>query len=274
MAQAATQRQALGGFIRIVDGAPAGTLFTTVTVQQQPQFGGAWSCTLVGGGTSIRCSVGDDTGAGVDTFTNLEFVKIRAEATVGAATAIGTVLTNTAAYQFEVGNGGGLEGTTTSNAVSHVVGLAADLGIAKSAMPVIDADGAGPLAPIALPAAPAGSVAAGGYIRYDIPFGNSGPSDAVNAIITDQIPGNTAFVGALATGGVFVPATQPPAVPFTYTIQAVDTVAPLGPNVNLTCTVIGAAGSQSIYCRPQGNTVCLRLGRMLTAFCRRVTTAR
>ena len=246
-----------GGFIQIVDTAPAGTLFTNATIQQQPQFGSAWSCTILGSGTSIRCVAGDGAGAGVDTFTTQEFVKIRAEVTVQPATPIGTVLTNTATYQFD-NDGGGLEGTSTSNAVSHVVGLAADLGIAKSATPVVDPDGAGPLSPVALPIVgpnvPPGSVNAGGYIRYDVPFGNAGPADAVNAIITDQIPGNTAFVGAIATGGVFVPATQPPAVPFTYTVQAVDTVAPLGPNVNLTCTVIGAAGSQTIYCRPQGNT--------------------
>ncbi|MEK7832119.1 MAG: hypothetical protein AAB401_13585, partial [Acidobacteriota bacterium] len=112
----------------------------------------------------------------------------------------------------------------------------------------------GPLAPVALPIVgpnvPPGSVNAGGYIRYDLPFTNGGPSDAINVMITDQIAGNTAFVGALATGGVFVPAAQPPAVPFTFTIQAVDTVAPLGPNVSMTCTVNGAAGTQAIYCRP------------------------
>ncbi len=130
-----------------------------------------------------------------------------------------------------------------------------DLGVTKSAVPVVDPDGAGPLSPVALPGAgsPAGSVVAGGYIRYDAPFGNSGLQNAVNVMLTDQIPGEAAFVGAIATGGVFVPATQPPAVPFTFTIPAVDTVAPIGPNINVTCTVSGAVGSQLIYCRPQGN---------------------
>ncbi len=140
---------------------------------------------------------------------------------------------------------------------STVVRTLADLAIAKSALPVVDPDGAGPLAPVALPIVgpnvPPGSVNAGGYIRYDIPFGNNGPSDAINTIITDQIAGNTAFVGALATGGVFVPAAQPPVLPFVFTIQAVDTVAPLGGPINLTCTVFQNPGSQSIYCRPQGN---------------------
>ncbi len=148
--------------------------------------------------------------------------------------------------------------SNNSATVNTPVTCSADLGVAKTGTPVVDPDGAGPLAPVALPVVgpnvPPGSVNAGGYIRYDVPFGNAGPSDAVNVILTDVVPGNTAFVGALATGGVFVPAAQPPAVPFTFTIQAADTVAPIGPNVNLTCTVSGAAGSQQITCKPLGNT--------------------
>ncbi|HKO99492.1 MAG TPA: choice-of-anchor Q domain-containing protein [Pyrinomonadaceae bacterium] len=130
----------------------------------------------------------------------------------------------------------------------------ADLALAKSAVSVVDPDGAGPLAPVALPivgpGVPPGSVNAGGYIRFDLPFGNAGTGDAGNVMITDPIPGNTAFVGALATGAVFVPAAQPPAVPFTFTIQATRAASPA---INLTCTVAQAPGSQTIYCRPQGN---------------------
>ncbi|MDQ3012735.1 MAG: DUF11 domain-containing protein, partial [Acidobacteriota bacterium] len=141
---------------------------------------------------------------------------------------------------------------------STVVRTLADLAVSKTAVPVEDPDGAGPLAPVALPIVgpnvPPGSVNAGGYLRYDVPFGNNGPSDAINVLLNDVVPGNTAFVGALATGGVFVPAAQPPIFPFTFTIVAIDTVAPLGPNVSLTCTVINPAGGQQIFCRPQGNT--------------------
>ncbi len=140
---------------------------------------------------------------------------------------------------------------------STVVHTLADLGVAKSATAVVDPDGAGPLPPVALPVVgpnvPPGAVNAGGYIRFDVPFGNAGPSDAVNVRLTDVVPGNTAFVGALATGGVFVPAAQPPANPFTFTIQAVDTIAPNGPNINLECVVSGLAGSQQILCTPKGN---------------------
>jgi uncharacterized repeat protein (TIGR01451 family) len=144
-----------------------------------------------------------------------------------------------------------------SSTACVVVTTSSDLTASKTSAPVVDPDGAGPLVPVPLPPAgpnvPAGAVSAGGYLRYDVPFGNNGPSDAINVLLSNVVPGNTAFVGALATGGVFVPAAQPPAVPFTFTIQAVDTVAPLGPNHSITCTVTGAAGTQQIFCRPSGN---------------------
>lgn len=144
-----------------------------------------------------------------------------------------------------------------SSVVSEILTVA-DLGVSKSATAVVDPDGAGPLVPVPLPVVgpnvPPGSVNAGGYIRYELQFGNAGPADAVNVRLTDVVPASTAFVGALATGGVFVPSVQPPAVPFIFTILATDTVAPLGPNISLTCTVSGAAGSQQIQCTPQGNT--------------------
>lgn len=130
-----------------------------------------------------------------------------------------------------------------------IVRTGADLALSKSAVAVVDPDGLTfPLPPVPLPSppAPAGSVNAGGYIRYDVPFGNSGPSDAINVLLTDNIPGNTAFVGAVGTTGF---ATGP-----TFTIGATDAVPPAGPAIALTCTVQGAAGSQQIFCRPQGNT--------------------
>ncbi|MFN0112304.1 MAG: hypothetical protein ACKVZH_25870 [Blastocatellia bacterium] len=171
----------------------------------------------------------------------------------------GGCVTNTATVSI-VGGSNAVDSNSSndSSTICTPVVFSSDLAIAKSALPVVDPDGAGPLVPVPLPVVgpnvPPGSVNAGGYIRYDLPFSNGGPSDAINVMTSDQIAGNTAFVGALATGGVFVPASQPPALPFTFTIQAIDTVAPLGPNVNMTCTVNGAAGTQAIYCRPQGNT--------------------
>lgn len=171
----------------------------------------------------------------------------------------GGCVSNTASVAIAGGvNAVDSNSSNNSSTICTPVVFSADLLVGKSAVPIVDPDGAGPLAPVALPVVgpnvPPGSVNAGGYIRYDLPFSNSGPSDAINVLLNDQVPGNTAFVGALATGGVFVPASQPPANPFTFTIQAVDTVAPLGPNVNVSCTVNGAPGSQAIYCRPQGNT--------------------
>ncbi|MBS1790824.1 MAG: DUF11 domain-containing protein [Acidobacteria bacterium] len=207
------------------------------------------------GGTTFPCTATATLSAGA-TATIKFTVTVNSNFNNGQP---GGCVSNTASVAIV--NGANAVDSNTSNNTSTIctpVVFSSDLGLAKSALPVVDPDGAGPLAPVPLPVVgpnvPPGSVNAGGYIRYDLPFSNSGPSDAINVMITDQIPGNTAFVGALATGGVFVPATQPPAVPFTFTIQAVDTIAPLGPNVSLTCTVNGAAGSQAIYCRPQGNT--------------------
>ncbi len=193
-----------GGFVRIVDTAPAGTLFTNATVQQQPQFGSAWSCTILGGGTSIQCSAGDGAGAGVDTFTTQEFVKIRAEATVQPATAIGTVLTNTATYQFD-NDGSGLEGTATSNAVSHVVNPSADLSVTKEALTV-----AGGVFGAAVTAG--GNVTAGfgvgnvglGEIEYTLTYRNNGLADATNVHIRDVIPAGTLLDPTFLPIGVVV----------------------------------------------------------------------
>ncbi len=254
------------GVITIMDTLPAQVL-TLISARAGTGEAGGFTCTPAGpltpaGGVKITCvnaaGAAGDFPAGAMTTIVLKVV-------IGSNAAPGTNIENCAMISAPsagpITNPGGQFDLNTSNntsCASSVVTSSADLATSKSALPVVDPDGAGPLPPVALPVVgpnvPPGSVNAGGYIRYDLPFGNNGPSDAVNVMLSDQIPGNTAFVGALATGGVFVPAAQPPAVPFTFTIQAADTLAPLGPNVSLTCTVNGAPGSQAIYCRPQGNT--------------------
>jgi uncharacterized repeat protein (TIGR01451 family) len=112
----------------------------------------------------------------------------------------------------------------------------ADLGVAKTATAVADAPGQ-PTVPLPTPGpnVPPGSVSAGGYIRYDVPFGNAGPSDAVNVRLTDVVPGNTALVS---------PSTNP------FSITATKAASP---NINLDCSVGGQAGSQQITCVPMGN---------------------
>jgi uncharacterized repeat protein (TIGR01451 family) len=162
-----------GGFVRIVDTAPSGTLFTNATIEQQPQFGSAWSCAILFGGTSIECHAGDGTGAGVDTFTTQEFVKIRAEVTVQASTVNGTILTNTATYEFD-NNGGGVDGTATSNSVFHVVNPTADLGITKvTSNPTPTAGGAA--------------------FSYTVTVTNNGPNAARDVIVTDPLPAGIIF---------------------------------------------------------------------------------
>ena len=241
--------------IRVRDSIPTNTMYEpgTLTILEQPGNGStAFTCSFDGGNNRIECLNGP--GGDLREFAVLKFeFKVR----VNINAPYGAIVSNTAHFLNEQQSGPGVI-TNSSNTTNHPITAPADLAISKASLPVVDPDGAGPLSPVALPIVgpnvPPGSVNSGGYLRYDLPFGNNGPSDSINVMITDQIPGNTAFVGALATGGVFVPATQPPAVPFTFTIQAADTIAPLGPNVNLTCTVTGAAGNQAIYCRPQGNT--------------------
>lgn len=125
-------------------------------------------------------------------------------------------------------------GNNTDTACIAVT-TSADLGLQKTATPVADADNGGPLPTVPLPLDPPGAVAAGGYIRYDVPFFNTGPSNAVNVVLTDAVPANTALV---------VPDTNP------FTITATN-----GSDViNLTCNVIGLTGSQQIRCTPADNT--------------------
>lgn len=238
--------------LRVRDSIPANTTYEpgSLTILQQPGGGSAqFTCSYDGGNNRIECLNG--VGGDLREFAVLKFeFKVRVNTNVP----YGTIISNRSDFLNEQQSGQG-NVTNSSNMTNHPVTAPADLTASKLSTPVVDPDGAGPLVsvplPVVAPNVPPGSVNSGGYLRYDIPFGNSGPANADNTIITDQIPGNTAFVGALATGGVFVPGAQPPSVPFTFTIQATKAASP---NVNLTCTVVGAAGSQAIYCRPQGNT--------------------
>ncbi len=250
------------GVITIMDTLPvAAIVFVSATAG--PGEGGAFTCTFDSNTRKVTCvnAAGVPGNFPVGAMTTI-VIKVK----INPSALPGTNIENCGMISLPTPNTVPQIDTNTYNntsCASSVVGevaTVADLGVSKTATSVVDPDGAGPLAPVALPIVgpnvPPGSVNAGGYIRYDLPFGNAGPADAVNVRLTDVVPGNTAFVGALATGGVFVPAAQPPAVPFSFTIQAVDTVPVplLGPNINLTCTVSGSAGNQQIQCTPTGNT--------------------
>ncbi|MBS1790820.1 MAG: DUF11 domain-containing protein [Acidobacteria bacterium] len=241
--------------LRVRDSIPANTTYAAnapnpLTILEQPGGGSdPWTCSYDAGNNRIECL----TPVGGDLRATATF-KFEFKVMVNTNVPYGTIISNRADFYNEQQSGPQTI-TNSSNTTNHPVTAPADLTASKLSAPVVDPDGAGPLAPVALPVVgpnvPPGSVNSGGYLRYDLPFGNSGPANADNTIITDQIPGNTAFVGALATGGVFVPAAQPPSNPFTFTMQATKASSP---NLNLTCTVVGAPGSQAIYCRPQGNT--------------------
>ncbi|MBK7473606.1 MAG: IPTL-CTERM sorting domain-containing protein [Betaproteobacteria bacterium] len=73
--------------------------------------------------------------------------------------------------------------------------------------------------------------------------------------LTVQLPSQTLFVGALATGGVYVPAAQPPASPFTFTMAAGAT--------SLNCTV---TGNTLVTCIPTGGSLPGGVSGTLTVF--------
>ena len=225
-----------GGVIVISDTAPAGTLFTNVTVQQQPQFGSAWNCGIAGGGTSINCVAGDGGGPAVDTFTTQEFVKIRAEATVGAATPIGTVLTNTAVYAFGA-SAPPVAATATSNATVHEVRPTADLSIAKFSNAGSGGGSnviaGGTSAAFASPgiASPGPGT---GNIDYQLLIGNGGPGNGSSVIIQDAFPSNTVLVSG--------PALDPGSIAINGTPQ---------PTFVISCNVFSG---NFIECRPGSNT--------------------
>ena len=75
--------------------------------------------------------------------------------------------------------------------------------------------------------------------------------------LTVQLPSQTLFVGALATGGVYVPAAQPPASPFTFTMAAGAT--------SLNCTASLAARPRRG--RLRGAPLKLRLDNINAARC-------
>jgi uncharacterized repeat protein (TIGR01451 family)/fimbrial isopeptide formation D2 family protein len=131
---------------------------------------------------------------------------------------------------------------------STVVRTSADLGIAKTSAPVTTPPGSGlPVVALPPPNSPTGSVAAGGYITYTVPFGNAGPSSALNVRITDHVPGNTAYVGAVNAAGAFTAGT-------TFQIAANTTPAVPANQILLDCTVTGNPGSATITCVPAANT--------------------
>ena len=263
------------GSIMIMDTLPQGTSLANIPNNPfvSPGGPGGFTCTYDAGTRKVTClnaagAAGDfPVGANIEIIIKVDLDSNLAEGSNLVNCAQVTVR-NTGATPENDPIGGGHHNDANVVTVpasgnnescdATIVRTLADLGVAKTATAVIDPDGAGPLAPVPLPVpgpnVPVGAVNAGGYIRFDVPFGNAGPSDAVNVRLTDVVPGNTAFVGALATGGVFVPAAQPPALPFTFTIQATDTIAPNGPNISLECVVSGAPGSAQIQCTPKGNT--------------------
>lgn len=249
------------GSIMVRDVLPAGTTLSNVANNPfiAPGGPGGFTCTYNAGTNTVVCLNAAGAAGNFFAGANLEII-IKVD--VASNLANGSNINNCATVTLRDTAGGSNPATpeidplgggqhNDANVITlaasgnneacdaTVVQTSADLGIAKTAAPVVDPDGAGPLPAVALPPAnsPTGSVAAGGYITYTVPFGNAGPSDAVNVRITDNVPGNTALV---------LPTTNP------FTITA-NTVPPTTA-INLTCTVTGNPGTAQITCVPADNT--------------------
>lgn len=249
---------ASGGTAIIMDTLPAGVTplpFNATNLVITPP--GSFTCSYDAPNNKVTCQ---NTASPAGDIPVGGMVTIIFKARIGANYPQGTNANNCA--MASVAGTGVVDPNPGNNndCASTVVNGSADLVVSKRATPVVDPDAAGPLPPVPLPVVgpnvPPGSVNAGGYIRYEVPFGNNGASDALNVMLNDVIPGNTAFVGAINASGNFVPGAQPPAVPFNFNIEAQDTdgVGTPGPNIRLSCRVIGAAGNQQLYCRPDNNT--------------------
>ncbi|MGE0129547.1 MAG: hypothetical protein AB7U82_15830 [Blastocatellales bacterium] len=252
---------ATGGSVIVMDTLPAGVTPATPILSGANLVvspAGSFTCSYNAPTNKVTCQ---NTASPAGDITVGGMVTIIFKARISASFPQGTNANNCAMVSVAGTNVVDNNPGNNNDCASTTVTGSADLVVTKRARPVDDPDGpGGPLPPVALPIVgpnvPPGSVNAGGYIRYEVPFGNNGPSDSVNVILNDVIPGNTAFVGAIDASGNFVPNAQPPAVPFNFDILAADTdgIAPLRPAITLACRVIAGAGNQQIYCRPQGNT--------------------
>lgn len=231
------------GSIVVTDTLPAGTTLANVPNNVVVAGPGGFTCTQTNGTVTCLNAAGAPGNFPAGAMTTI-ILKLTIPSNVPA----GGNYCNTATVAIdpdvdileEPGEGGDLDavdpnsGNNTDTACV-IVSTSADLGLSKLGTPVVDPDNGGPLPPVALPLAPPGAVNAGGYIRYDVPFANAGPSDSINVVLTDVVPANTALV---------LPTTNP------FTITASN-----GTNtINLTCNVLNQSGSQQIRCSPADNT--------------------
>ncbi len=147
------------------DTLPAGTTFVSL-----PAVAG-WSCTTpaIGAGGTVSCSNPSfAVGSAVFTLT----------VAVDAATAAGTVLSNTAAITATTSDP--TPGNNSATATT-TVGASADLSVTKTDTP-------DPVAP-------------GSNLTYTITASNAGPSNAATVAVNDTLPAGMTFVSLASPGG-------------------------------------------------------------------------
>ncbi len=144
--------------VALSDTLPAGTTFVSL-----PQPAG-WTCTTpaVGSGGTVSCS-NPSLAVGSTVFT--------LTVQVGAGTAAGTVLSNTATVTSATGDPTPADHSATA---TTTVGASADLSVTKVDTP--------------------DPVTAGTNLTYTITVTNAGPSNAASASLSDTLPAGTTFV--------------------------------------------------------------------------------
>jgi len=250
------------GSIMVMDTLPEGTSLASIPNNPfvSPGGPGGFTCSYDAATRKVTClnaagAAGDfQAGANIEIIIKVDLASSLADGT-NLINCAQVTLRNTGDTPENDPIGGGhhddanvvtaIAGGNNESCDATVVRTQADLGVGKTATAVASVPGRPDLPTVPLPPVqpnvPPGAVKAGGYIRFDVPFGNAGPSDAVNVKLTDVVPGNTELV---------FPNTNP----FTIVAKDTDGVAPLGGDINLTCSVIGQPGSQQIQCTPADNT--------------------
>jgi uncharacterized repeat protein (TIGR01451 family) len=151
---------------------PANTTFVSAAATSGT---GGWTCT----GISISCSNPSFTMGSSTTFT----VVVK----VGAGTASGTVITDTAAVSSSTTDPNPSNNFAIATVVVATAGQA-DLAITKTGTPT--------------------AVLAGNNITYTLTVKNNGPATATNVTLTDTLPGSTTVVSISAPAGWTCPAAS------------------------------------------------------------------
>jgi uncharacterized repeat protein (TIGR01451 family) len=149
---------------------------TNTTFFSFAQTGTVWSCPSPGSGGKVTCTIGTLASGATSTFTLV--------VTVGAGTASGTIISDTASTSTATPDSNPSSNTATANVTVAGAGQY-DLSVTKTGTP-------NPVTP-------------GNNITYTLKFANNGPNSASNVIYNDTVPTNTTFVSLTVPAGATCP---------------------------------------------------------------------